>query len=87
MRKLIAMIWGGLVGSVALAVWALPAGAQGAYPPASTTPTSAPAPPPIAFTGSESTPLLLIGLVALTLGAVLVVAARRLSAVRAARVD
>jgi hypothetical protein len=84
-RKFITLIWGAVVATAALAVLALPAGAQGAYPPVSTTPTSAPAPPPIAFTGSESTPLLLVGLVAVTLGAVLVVAARRLSATRAAR--
>jgi len=84
-RKFITMMWGAVIAAIGLALFALPAGAQGAYPPVSTTPTSAPAPAPIAFTGSESTPLLLVGLVAVTLGAVLVVAARRLSATRAAR--
>jgi LPXTG-motif cell wall-anchored protein len=60
------------------AALALPAGA-GDYPPSSTTPTSQPASAAarLAFTGSDSTPLVLIGIVAVTLGAVLVVAARR----------
>jgi LPXTG-motif cell wall-anchored protein len=68
----------------ALVALAVPAGAQ-AYPPDSTTPTTQAAGQAanLAFTGSDSTPLVLIGLVAVVLGAVLVVAARRRSAVRA----
>jgi LPXTG-motif cell wall-anchored protein len=37
----------------------------------------------VAFTGSDSTPLVIIGIVAVTLGAILVVAARRRSSVQA----
>lgn len=63
-------------------------------PTTGTSPTSTPATSPpatssqasnLAFTGSDSTPLVIIGIVAVTLGAVLVVAARRRSSVQAPR--
>jgi LPXTG-motif cell wall-anchored protein len=65
---------------------AAPAFAQDeGYPP--TTPTSAPPRPPeraLAFTGSDTLTLVLIGLAILATGIVLVVAARRRAAARAA---
>lgn len=66
---------------------ALPASADSAYPPDVTTTTQAAADQgsKLAFTGSDSTPLVILAIVALTLGAVLVVAARRRGSVRATR--
>ena len=84
MRKVSAVVCSLFVMVAALAVLALPAGAQ-AYPPSSTTPTSAAsnAASNLAFTGSDSTPLVISGIIAVTLGAVLVVAARRRGSVQA----
>lgn len=85
MRKVSAVVCSLFVMVAALAVLALPAGAQ-AYPPSSTTPTSqaaSNAASNLAFTGSDSTPLVIIGIIAVTLGAVLVVAARRRGSVQA----
>ncbi len=76
-----------------IGVMALPALAQ-AYPPSSTTPTSQPGgqgagqgAANLAFTGSDSAPLLIAGIVALTLGAVVVVATRRRGSMKARAVD
>ncbi|MFM8305448.1 MAG: hypothetical protein ACKOA9_14335 [Actinomycetota bacterium] len=68
-------------------VLALPASAQLTYPPDVTTTTTQAAADQgkLAFTGSDSTPLVIVAIVALTLGAVLVVAARRRGTVRATR--
>ena len=82
MRKASAVFCSLFVMVGTLAALALPAGAQ-AYPPASTTPTSAAASNDLAFTGSDSTPLVIIGIIAVTLGAILVVAARRRGSVQA----
>ena len=85
MRKASAVFCSLFVMVGTLAALALPAGAQ-AYPPASTTPTSAAASNEasnLAFTGSDSTPLVIIGIIAVTLGAILVVAARRRGSVQA----
>ncbi|MEI8000182.1 MAG: hypothetical protein WCI50_02430 [Actinomycetes bacterium] len=74
----------------ALGVLALPAFAD-AYPPIVTTtttqlaPAPAPAPEHLAFTGSNSMPLVIIALVALTLGTVLMVALRRRGSVQASK--
>ena len=67
---------------------ALPASAQSTYPPDVTTTTQAASNQGanLAFTGSDSTPLVIVAIVAITLGAVLVVAARRRSSVRATKV-
>ena len=84
MRKVSAVVCSLFVMAGTLVVLALPAGAG--YTPVSTTPTSQPASNAasnLAFTGSDSTPLVIIGIVALTLGAILVVAARRRGSVQA----
>jgi LPXTG-motif cell wall-anchored protein len=92
-RKVSAVLCSLFVMAVALVAMALPAGA-GAYPPASTTPTApagtqaaqqAQAAANLAFTGSDSTPLVIIGIVAVTLGAVLLVAVRRRGTVGATK--
>ena len=90
MRKLSAVATALFVMAATLVAVAAPAFAgieQPAYPPSSTTPTSQPASQAanLAFTGSDSTPLVIIGIIAVTLGAILVVAARRRGTVRAGK--
>ena len=87
MRKVSAVLGSLFVMAAAIAVLALPAAAD--YVPASTTPTSQAAAnnaANLAFTGSDSKPLIIIGILAVTMGAVLVVAARRRSTVQAPKV-
>lgn len=90
MRKASALLGVMFVMATTFIVLALPAGAQtgSGYPPASTTPTTkaaSAAAANLAFTGSDSQPLLIFGIVAVTLGAVIVVATRRRSSVRATK--
>lgn len=87
MRKVSALATALFVMAATVVALVLPAGAQTAYPPSSTTPTSEPSSQAanLAFTGSDSTPLVIIGIIAVTLGAILVVAARRRSTVRAGK--
>lgn len=80
MRKVSAVCGAFFVAALTLVALALPAMAQSSYPPDVTTPPAAPE-QPLAFTGSDSTPLVILAIVAITLGAVLVVAARRRSSV------
>lgn len=84
MRKVSAAFCSLFVMAATIAVLALPAAAD--YVPASTTPTSpakSEAAANLAFTGSDSKPLVILGILAVTVGAVLVVAARRRSSVQA----
>lgn len=82
MRKLFAVLTTMSVMAATIALLALPAGA-GSYPPDSTGPSATTAGGDIAFTGSNSGPLVIVGIVAVALGMVLLVAMRRRSAVRA----
>ena len=88
MRKASAAIGVLFVMALTFVALALPASAQSTYPPDVTTTTQAASKQAanLAFTGSDSTPLVIVAIVAITLGAVLVVAARRRSSVRATKV-
>jgi len=86
-RKVSAVATALFVMAATIVALALPASAGVSYPP---TPTAPPQPASqaasrLAFTGSDSTPLVVIGLIALTLGAVLIVATRRRATVRAGK--
>lgn len=86
-RKVAASVGAFFVVALTFVALALPASAQSSYPPdVTTTTTQAASAPKLAFTGSDSTPLVIVAIVAITLGAVLVVAARRRASVRATRV-
>lgn len=80
-----------VVTMVALGAMAIPAFAADPYPPAPTTTTTVPtttttaASGGLAFTGSNSVSLLVIALVAITVGVVAVVALRRRGSVQATK--
>ena len=88
MRKASAAVGVLFVMALTFVVLALPASAQSTYPPDSTTTTTKAAANQaanLAFTGSDSKPLVILGVIAVALGAVLVGAARRRTSVRATK--
>ena len=87
MRKVSAVFLAMFVMALTIGALAAPAFGQ-AYPPTPTAPASAPQQQSVnlAFTGSDSKPLLFLGLIAITVGIVALVAVRRRNSVQASKI-